>query len=194
MVTAGHQVEPSLEYIRMSYEEWLNLPPQPRNEWVDGVAVVMAAFPRWSHQTAARRIAARVERDLPELFVNEAVGLRLPRNRVRGPDVVALSEQPPPDTDEPDSWVVDLVPVLVAEVLSPSTRREDLVRKAPEYLEAGIEQYWVVDPQGRSIEPMVSRDGRWETIVVVDDHNPRADVDVGGYGTVHLDLAEILDR
>lgn len=194
MVAAGHQAEPALEYVPMSYAEWLDLPPQPRNEWVDGVAVVMAAFPRHPHQLAARRLANRIESDLLGLYVNEAIGVRMPRNRVRGPDVVVLAERPPPGTDEPDSWIVDQVPVLVAEVLSPSTRREDLVRKAPEYLEAGIGQYWVVDPQGRSIEPMVSRDGRWETIVVVDDHNPRADVDVGGYGTVHLDLAEILDR
>jgi Uma2 family endonuclease len=37
-------------------------------------------------------------------------------------------------------------PLLVVEVLSPSTRRSDLVRKKQIYADAGCPHYWVVDP------------------------------------------------
>jgi Uma2 family endonuclease len=37
-------------------------------------------------------------------------------------------------------------PVLAVEVLSPSTRSVDLVRKRAAYEKAGLAHYWVVDP------------------------------------------------
>ncbi len=43
-------------------------------------------------------------------------------------------------------------PDLAIEVLSPSTRRIDREEKAAEYAEAGVTEYWIVDPEGRSIE------------------------------------------
>ncbi len=43
-------------------------------------------------------------------------------------------------------------PDLAIEVLSPSTRHIDREEKAAEYAEAGVMEYWIVDPDGRSIE------------------------------------------
>ncbi len=43
-------------------------------------------------------------------------------------------------------------PDLAIEVLSPSTRRIDREEKAAEYAEAGVTEYWIVDPEGRAIE------------------------------------------
>lgn len=40
---------------------------------------------------------------------------------------------------------------LAVEVLSPSTRRKDLVLKHSKYADAGVASYWVVDPQVPSI-------------------------------------------
>ena len=43
-------------------------------------------------------------------------------------------------------------PLLVVEVLSPSTSRYDRVLKFSRYAEAGIPQYWIVDPRTPSVE------------------------------------------
>ena len=43
-------------------------------------------------------------------------------------------------------------PLLVVEVLSPSTSRYDRVLKFSRYAEAGISQYWIVDPPAPSVE------------------------------------------
>jgi len=55
---------------------------------------------------------------------------------VRVPDVLVFRERV-------DDTLVTETPLLVVEVLSPSTRSEDTIRKAPEY--AGAGQFWVVD-------------------------------------------------
>jgi Uma2 family endonuclease len=43
------------------------------------------------------------------------------------------------------------VPDLVMEVVSPGTRRVDAVIKAKEYAEAGIPEYWLVDPEAEAV-------------------------------------------
>ena len=41
--------------------------------------------------------------------------------------------------------------VLAVEVLSPSTRRKDHVLKRSKYEDAGVQSYWIVDPQEPSV-------------------------------------------
>jgi len=40
---------------------------------------------------------------------------------------------------------------LVMEVVSPDAPERDLVEKRREYAEAGIPEYWIVDPRDRSV-------------------------------------------
>ena len=54
-------------------------------------------------------------------------------------------------------------PLLVVEVLSPTTRRRDLGAKRKYYLEAGAREYWVVDTEQREIR--VIRPGEEDIIV-----------------------------
>ena len=178
--------EPSLRYVPMSWEDYLALPEGTRAEWVDGVAV-MSPPPAGGHWRAQVRLSALFEEHLPGLDVYGEVAIRLPRNRVRVPDLSAYSE-----TMSEDDWLMPATPVLVVEVLSPSTRREDLLRKAPEYLEAGISQYWVVDRQARTIEVLTNAGDRWETVAVVDDAHPAAEVGVGEWGSVPVELSALL--
>lgn len=48
-------------------------------------------------------------------------------------------------------------PELVVEILSPKTRRLDLVNKKQEYARAGVEELWIIDPEPRTI--MIHRFG-----------------------------------
>jgi len=43
-------------------------------------------------------------------------------------------------------------PLLVVEILSPSTRKRDRGLKARRYAELGVEHYWIVDPEKRRME------------------------------------------
>ena len=64
------------------------------------------------------------------------------------PDLVLIRAGEEPD-DEAQNF--QGVPVLVVEVLSPSTRRYDLGTKLGAYLEAGIPEVWFADPAAATI-------------------------------------------
>jgi len=83
-------------------------------------------------------------------------------------------------------------PLLVAEVLSPSTRAEETVRKSMEVAEGGIGQHWIVDPELRSIDVLMTTNGAWDVLAHLDDQHPTAEIAVGGHGTVPLDLNVVL--
>lgn len=170
--------------LRMSWEEYERLPDWPRTEWVDGEVLVMPPVAQ-PHASAVARLIALLISAFPDLYIGTEAGLWLPRNRLRGPDVMLAENR----TDETFRTTM---PLLVAEVLSPSTRSEDTVRKSMEYAEGGVERYWIVDPDLRTIDALLNVDGAWEIEAHLDERHPTAEITIGDHGTVVLDLAEIL--
>ena len=63
------------------------------------------------------------------------------------PDFMVVCD---PDKIKPDG--VHGAPDLVVEVLSPSTARNDKTRKKDIYARCGVQEYWIVDPSGKSLE------------------------------------------
>ena len=172
----------ALQRIPMSWEEYLATPEHPRHEWVDGM-VVVSPDPIWRHQRVAMKLALIFE-SVEGLYGSISGNIRLPHNRVRIPDAYA--------TTKPEGLFIEQ-PVLVVEVLSSSTRSEDLLRKAPEYAAAGIEQYWIVDPEHRTLEVQALVEGRWELSARFDDLAPQGTVVIGDHGVVTIDLLDLLD-
>ncbi len=87
---------------------------------------------------------------LPDVFV------KLPPDTTVGPDLAWWSaSRRPPIVRGP----IRVVPDWVAEVLSPSTRENDLGPKREDYLAAGVRELWLGDPADRSIT-WVAADGR----------------------------------
>jgi Uma2 family endonuclease len=173
-----------VQRLRMSWEEYERLPEWPRTEWVDGEVLVMSP-PAQPHASAVARLIMALGRAFPDLEIGTEAGLWLPRNRLRGPDVMMAESR----TDETHRTTM---PLLVAEVLSRSTRGEDTIRKPMEYAEGGVPRYWIVDPELRTIEALLNVDGAWETEAHLDDSEPVAEIAIGDHGSVVLDLREIL--
>jgi len=57
-------------------------------------------------------------------------------------------------------------PDLVVEVLSPSTMRNDRMRKKEGYQACGVREYWLVDPENRTIEQYLLQEGKLELNMV----------------------------
>lgn len=73
--------------------------------------------------------------------------LRLAADRFREPDLLLLLDAKDVRRGQ-DFWTgAD----LVVEVLSPSNREHDLVTKRTEYAAAGILEYWIADPEARTL-------------------------------------------
>lgn len=173
-----------LERVRMSWDEFLAVPDDRRAEWVDGEVLLMApATP--GHGWTIAQVILTVGPLFPDLMITTDAALRLPRDRVRAPDVMLVTPQ------QHATAIVESTPVLCVEVLSPSTRSEDTIRKSMEYAEGGVGQYWVVDPALRTVDVLANADGAWDVLARLDDDHPRAEVELAGV-TVPLDLVTLL--
>ena len=53
-------------------------------------------------------------------------------------------------------------PDMVVEILSPSTRRHDRVIKYRLYQRAGVREYWIVDPDNKTVQVFRLEDGRYD--------------------------------
>ena len=90
----------------------------------------------------------------------------------------------------PDTAYFTLAPDWVCEVLSPSTRKLDLVRKRPIYAREGIAHLWLVDPVERILEAFEAREGQWVLIASVEDDDP---VRIAPFEAVTFSLGELWD-
>jgi len=175
----------ALQRQRMSYDEYLALPESVRAEWVDGEVVVTPSAD-YLHQKVSWKLATLLRASLPDLHVIEAVTTRLPNNRERIPDIIVLER-------EPATPYIEDTPLLLVEILSPSTRREDTVRKSTEYLAAGVGQYWLVDRDDRTLDVFGNDPAGWVELAQAGEGNPTVSVPVAPFGTVKVSLTDILD-
>ena len=51
---------------------------------------------------------------------------------------------------------------LVIEIVSPNDRARDHVEKRAEYAQAGVPEYWIVDPDAETVSVLTLTEGRYE--------------------------------
>ena len=76
-----------------------------------------------------------------------ALRLRIREGKYREPDLLVLGDR----QDERYQDRYWLGADLVAEVVSPDRPARDLVEKRVDYAEAGIPEYWIVDPRDETV-------------------------------------------
>jgi Uma2 family endonuclease len=84
-------------------------------------------------------------------------GCRLHRNpdSTVGIDVVYISAELAANSPT-DTTIIDGVPILAVEILSPSDKEEEINEKVDEYLRAGVRQVWLVDPHLQTVQVLRS--------------------------------------
>jgi Uma2 family endonuclease len=115
-----------------------------RYELIDGSLIVTPA-PSVAHQIAAFRVAKLLDGIPGTLALPAPVDWLINDSNVVEPDVV-LAER-----EAFTERALEGPPLLVVEVLSPSTRRIDLGTKRQLYADAGAARYWLVDPLAPSV-------------------------------------------
>jgi Uma2 family endonuclease len=68
------------------------------------------------------------------------------------------------DPDKLDDIGCKGAPDLVIEILSPSTQRHDRVTKFNLYQEAGVREYWIVDPLSKTVQVYVLENGIFRAV------------------------------
>lgn len=111
-------------------------------------------------------------------------GIELPRAPEVAPDVAGWRRERMPELP-PEGATFTMVPDWVCEVLSPSTRRFDLLVKRPFYAQVGVRWLWYVDLEARTLQVSRIHEGRWLEVAI---HGGDATVTVEPFDVVELEL------
>lgn len=173
-----------LERRRMSLEEFDALPDDVRAEYSQGVAIVSppAGVP---HQALGGRLVALLHGALSGCEVFQEGGLRTGGDGRRIPDVLVM-----PHID--DRVWSEQVPLLVIEILSPSTRSEDTLRKPREYARIGVPHFWIVDRDAATVTILQNGGDGWDIAFELRDSDAPADISLEPYGVARLNVAALL--
>ena len=132
-------------------EDYFALPDDIRVELIDGMMYDMAS-PTDIHQFLQTELTVAFYKCIEEherncLVLSAPFDVRLDGDdkTIVQPDVLIMCER------EDDDLRNKEVPDLVAEVLSPSTRAKDCTIKLRKYMNAGVREYWIIDPKGERV-------------------------------------------
>lgn len=132
-------------------DDYYALPDDARVELIDGVIYDMTA-PTRKHQTIALHLWRQFvecieEHSVPCIAYAAPVDVRLDADEktMVQPDVFVLCHE-----DDNDARI-EGAPEFAAEVLSPSTKSKDCVIKLNKYMNAGVKEYWIIDPDEEKV-------------------------------------------
>ncbi|MEY8433249.1 Uma2 family endonuclease [Lachnospiraceae bacterium 48-42] len=94
------------------------------------------------------------------------------------------------------------VPKFIVETLSPSTTKRDRAEKKSIYEKAGVEEYWIVSPQGKSVEIYYLQDGKYileESYILVEDkedehYNAETIISLRAFPHITMELRDIFEK
>lgn len=149
------------------YLAWADTrPPDERYEIVEG-RPVMSPGPGYSHQSLVVELLVLLRSACPPGYVVlpapfDWVLWELPTLQVREPDLLVI-----PRPADRRIRRIETAPLLAVEILSPASVEIDLFIKRREYARAGLQHYWVVDPDGPGVA-IYRRDGADDMTLVTE--------------------------
>ena len=136
-------------------EDYFTLPETNRIVELSEGRLIITPAPTDQHQKISFRLSLFIGNYVMANALGEVrcapLDVRLWPGAIRQPDIVFMSNEHKNKIAE-KYWGV---PDLVMEILSESTEKEDRIEKFSEYEEAGILEYWIIDPANRIMEVYV---------------------------------------
>ena len=151
-VREAQRYESSKQQGEYTVDDYYAFPEERRVELIDGVVYDMCS-PALVHQRIAGEIFWQISDFIRGkggecLPVMSPIDVRLgcdDKTMVQ-PDVLIVC-----DRSKVMRWGIMGAPDFVLEVLSPSTKRKDCIKKLDKYMEAGVREYWMIDPDRRKL-------------------------------------------
>ncbi|HET7578113.1 MAG TPA: type II toxin-antitoxin system Phd/YefM family antitoxin [Bacillales bacterium] len=138
------------EFLKLTHEDGVN-----RYEYIDG-KIYLLASPTVTHQYIVSKMLTIFDLNFDRSKCTPLTApndIRLNRRNFDDPNVVQPDLMVICDLDdhlnEKDFYTG--TPALVVEILSESTKNNDLVRKLDLYMESGVGEYWIVNPFNKDV-------------------------------------------
>jgi Uma2 family endonuclease len=152
-ITDYAQLDPEKIYTYADYLKWKF---QERVELIRGKIFKMSPAPNTAHQRISIFFSTRFfnffEKKPCQVFA-APFDVRLPVSRKKGQDTTVVQPDLCVICDEKklDQKGCAGAPDLVIEILSPGNSRKEMREKFEVYEEAGVREYWIVDPERESV-------------------------------------------
>ncbi|MCX6925600.1 MAG: Uma2 family endonuclease [Verrucomicrobia bacterium] len=134
----------------------------PTELW-DG-ELVMSPAPSFLHQQIVDRFHDLLKTWVRQHRLGETalapIDMVLTSRRATQPDVVFISNERRGIIKERIMGAAD----LVAEVLSPGSRRRDRIDKRDLYEQHGVREYWLIDPEAKTVEVLHLEAGTYQLV------------------------------
>lgn len=158
---------------KYSYADYLTWPDDERREIIDGTAYMQSA-PSPLHQEILANLLAQLHHSLatkpckvyPAPFCVKLMNSDQKKNEdiksVVEPDITIVCNE-----SKLDETGYNGAPDMIIEIISPSSIKMDRFTKFNSYEQAGVKEYWIVEPGGKLVSVFVLQDdqryGRPET-------------------------------
>lgn len=147
---------------RYTFADCLEWPERLRAELIGGQVFLMAPPPMRVHQEISGALFAQLYfylKDKPCAVYPAPFAVRLFEREGDSPEDVDTMVEPDItvvcDKSKLDKYGCCGAPDMVIEVLSPSTRRHDRLVKLELYQRAGVQEYWIVNPDDQTVQVML---------------------------------------
>jgi Uma2 family endonuclease len=166
------------------------LPSNIKGEIIEGVLYTMTR-PRGPHQATVLGIGAELRDPYQRgrggpggWWILPEPGIELPNTPEIAPDLAGWRRERLPQL--PEDAPITVVPDWVCEILSPTTRRHNLLVKKPYYAKVGVTHHWIVDRAARTVSAYRLESGRRSELGVWGDES---DARIEPFADIPLDVA-----
>lgn len=149
---------------KWTYQDYLTLGEEVHCQVLEG-ELIMTPAPNLEHQRISRKLEFELlrfveERSLGEVF-DAPVDVILDDENVVQPDLVFIAHA---SAGKLGKRGIMGAPDLVVEITSRSSLYYDRHQKKALYVQAGVKEYWLVDPANRSIEVFFLAAGQYQIV------------------------------
>jgi Uma2 family endonuclease len=188
----AQEIEQRMMRRKATIEEFLALPESILpTEYING-EIIMSPTPTVAHQAVLRNISFAlhefVRRAAAGSILFSPLDVVLPSGDVVQPDAFFLTNE---ESERASSAKrVHGAPSLVVEILSPGSVKHDAITKRHLYERNGIREYWIVDPETKTIAQMILRNNHYELTELTESDTIRSTVLVGFEMTVKAMMSD----